>query len=184
MSASRIAGVFLIALGGTLAATWLAERGFLGLGTGSGSISDAIGALARLDGEGEELDRLNLLTNQRTDALVAISADVAAGRLGLLKAAAEFRAADEMLPSRLRVSLMDCSEGASPDERDCRRVIDFVAESLAEEPVRRDAVVARLTAELEAHLRQSSSARLEETGSGPAQRALVGSPNPVHAEMH
>src|SRR5262249_32233190 len=94
MKEVHLAPVLLIVLGGTLTPGWLAERGCLGDGPGSRNLSEVLSALIQAEDEGAELDRLTLLTNQRTDALTAIVADVAAGRLGLLEAAAGFRAAE------------------------------------------------------------------------------------------
>jgi hypothetical protein len=174
MKESRGTLVFLTVLGGALTAGWLAEHGLFGPGTADESISEAVSA-------DDELDRLLLLTDQRRDTLYGITANVITGRLGLLEAAAAFRAADAGLPSRVRVRLEGAFPGASDDERECRRVIRFVETAADVEPSWRTVVVGRLEAELQACL-HSGTARLPAVP-GWDRPALVESSDPVHAEV-
>jgi hypothetical protein len=179
MKAFRCVPVVLIVLGATLTGVWLLEPG---QGKGYGSMWEARGALAGLEREKEELDHLALLLNHRSSTLTEITADVIAGRLGLLEAAAGFHAADAGLPSR--VPLKDRFAGASDGERECRRVIGFVEEALEEEPSRRAAVVDRLEAELQAQLRQHGTVRLPESDSAQARSAPVEHSEPVPGGVH
>jgi hypothetical protein len=73
--------------------------------------------------------------------------DVIAGRLALREAAGRFAAAEAGRPSHTRTP-PEQFPGATAAERRCRQVIHHVQERLDDDPDRRDAVVARLEAEL------------------------------------
>jgi hypothetical protein len=149
--------LLVIALGAALTGVWLLD---CNQGRGCESTWRAVGELARLDREREDMERVALLLNRRSDELSAITTDVIAGRVGLLEAAAAFRAADAIVPSGARVQLAPYFAGGSDAERECRRVISFVDTALDGEPSRRAAVVAGLEAELQEHLRQEGGVRL------------------------
>jgi hypothetical protein len=160
MKVFRCAALVVIVLGAAVAGVWLLDPG---QGRGFGSLWEGPGALAQLQRETEDLDRLRLLLNHRSDTLTKITADVIDDRLGLLEAAAAFHAADAGLPADQQVPLKDRFPGASDGERECRRVICFVKTALEDEPSRHAAVVERLEAELQAQLQQDGTVRLPVT---------------------
>jgi hypothetical protein len=166
----------LLVLSATAASGWLADRGLIiDQRWGYKSVSEAQHALPRLRADGEELDQAISVGFRKILARDKVIQEVIAGRLTLLAAAARFRALDLELPNRAQVKLETCFSGNSDDERQCRRVIQFVALEL-KEPSRCQEIVARLEAEFQAHLRQYGAVRLPEIGEPQAQPALVGDP--------
>jgi hypothetical protein len=108
--------------------------------------------VGRLDRHQAALDHLRPSLIRRTETNGVVVADVIAGRLGLLEAAARVHAADAEVPFQHRARLKEFYQGASDEERACRQVIQFVKSALEQEPGRCDMVVGRLEAELRAYL--------------------------------
>jgi hypothetical protein len=88
------------------------------------------------------------------EARAEITADVIAGEVTLLHAAARLRAANADLPQLIFRVKMRALPGNSDDERACRWVIGSVEATLEGDPRRRDRIVNRLKAELREYLKR------------------------------
>ncbi len=100
----------------------------------------------------DELDRKREGLLDRLHKKHFLSLQVLEGRLGLLEAAAHFRALDQAPPAFHWAEFRDSFPGASEEERHCREVICHVDGVKTIHP-NATAVVARLEQELRAHLR-------------------------------
>src|SRR5262245_9520870 len=111
MNEYRCATSLLVALSATLTLGWLLDRG-----PGYGDAQEA-SELARLRRESAELDRALSFRMHRLQATNnTVVADVIAGRLSLLEAAARLRAADLEAPERMRPKLAYLFPGGNDDE--------------------------------------------------------------------
>jgi hypothetical protein len=90
------------------------------------------------------------LIQKNLEAKDEVAREVIAGRMTLAEAAARFRTIDASRPPHLPVHL-DVVPGSSDEERICRQVIAYVENNLEGRPDR-DAVLARLEADLRRHL--------------------------------
>jgi hypothetical protein len=107
--------------------------------------------------EGQQLDDNLERSMRRREAKAAIVAEVIADRLTLLEAAAQFRDLNATWP-RASHWLQQRYPGAPYELALCRQIIDRVCIELRQcAPERRDRVVARLEAELQAHLESEAS---------------------------
>jgi hypothetical protein len=106
---------------------------------------------------------------------------VAAGHLGLLDGARTLRDLTPMAPDVFREAVARAERGDSEGERFCRHAIRFVASTLEEQPERASRVVARLEAELQAHLARHGTVVLPEGGASAADTAGTPPPQPQSA---
>jgi hypothetical protein len=108
----------------------------------------------------KELEVIHRHVDARLAGKFRVMADVQAGRLGLLEAAARFRDLNDADPTfdwdLYRAQL----PGATDAERHCRNVIEFVDDPTDVHPGQ-DEVVGRLQAELAEHLRDGTLALRE-----------------------
>ena len=110
--------------------------------------------------EGLQLDDDLERAMQRHEAKEAIVAEVIAERLTLLEAAAQFRDLNVTWP-RASHWLQQRYPGVPYELALCRQIIDQVCIELRQyDPERSDRVVARLEAELQAHLESETGLRL------------------------
>ena len=110
--------------------------------------------------EGQQLDDDLERAMQRHEAKEALVAEVIADRLTLLEAAAQFRDWNATWPRASRW-LQQRYPGVPYELALCRQIIDQVRLELRQcDPERSDRVVARLEAELQAHLECETSFRL------------------------
>jgi hypothetical protein len=108
--------------------------------------------------EAEQLERRQQALLRLVAARRQVAADVIAGRLTLLEAAARFRDLNAETPA-----FEDCNRiypGNSPEERFCRLVIDQVESEMEEEPEQAAELRRRLEAELRQHLGSGGAIRL------------------------
>jgi hypothetical protein len=116
------------------------------------NLASLVEAQANLTREEERSEKLNH-DHQRLVARMAaknrVAADLAAGRLTLLEAAACFR---DLPPPP--VAFHDGAKSASPEEKWCRDAIAWTEVVLAEDPARAAEVAARLEQELQDILRR------------------------------
>jgi hypothetical protein len=165
MNALRCAPVLLIALSILPALGWISR-----LAREPEQLAEKI---ARLEREDAEIDRLlAIITRRIYTTNEEVIAEVLAGRLSLLEAAARVRAAGTELPSWARPKLECLFPGSSDDERQCRRVIALIEGTLRDEPSRCGMVIGCLQAELREHLLRYGGVRLPEIDSPQAQPAL------------
>jgi hypothetical protein len=87
-----------------------------------------------------------------------LTAEVIAGRLGLVEAAQRFREIDAAAPTFNHEALVLTWPGRTDEERYCREVMGFVRATLSEEPDRRQLVMGQLETELNHYLRRSKTA--------------------------
>jgi hypothetical protein len=115
------------------------------------------GEMRELEAEGRQLDEALRIEIRAGRAKEDVAADVIAGRVRLLDAAALFNTVDAQLnPNSLRVRLAQIP-GDSDAERECRKVIDAVDYALINEPSARELIVSRLKAELQNELDRSGA---------------------------
>jgi hypothetical protein len=84
-----------------------------------------------------------------------VTAQVIAGRLGLVEAARRFRDLDAAAPEFSREAFCRTWPGRTDEERYCREVLGFVRTSLDDEPGRRRVVLGRLEAEMGDYVRRT-----------------------------
>ena len=119
--------------------------------------------LSEQEARGRQLDELFVIEQRAAKAKDNVVAEVIAGRLTLVQAAALFSAAEADLPAdALRVRL-ETIPGATDPERHCRKVICHVEYALADEPSERQSLVNRLTAELENELQRNGTVSLPDS---------------------
>jgi hypothetical protein len=129
------------------------------LGLDFGDLPAQYRRMDELRQRGEELDRNREALLRRIEAKEAVVAELVAGRLTLLQAAARFRALKGDPPGV--AELFPPEWGRSEGERLCREVMVWVNGWLAERaPERAAAVAARLEAELRQHRDPSGTVRL------------------------
>jgi hypothetical protein len=104
--------------------------------------------------KGQRLDELLESEQRAAKTKNDVAAEVIAGRLTLIEAAALFTAADAELDTWSMWVRMSRIEGSSDAERQCRKVIGYVEIALADEPSACREHVHRLTAELENELQR------------------------------
>jgi hypothetical protein len=98
----------------------------------------------------DELEREREVIGQRIKEKVRISAQVRAGQLTLLQAAARFRALDRDLGAFPWAAFRRLNPGGTDEERHCREVIGWVAADMANaEPSRTREVCSALERELQ-----------------------------------
>jgi hypothetical protein len=119
---------------------------------------DAYRALTRAQARGAELDKIHKDLGLRYHAKCAVALDLAAGRLTLPQAVAEFRALVQN-PAWFWEGLRREEAGASDEERLYRHVVAWAESTVAEETEQRVAVAARLEVELQHHVRQLHNLR-------------------------
>jgi hypothetical protein len=123
---------------------------------------------------GRRLDEQLRAVCRRIEGKNRLAQEVAAGRLGLVEAAARYRDLDRDGPFDKEV-FRSAYPGGSDDERYCREVIVFVREVLREPPcgdVSDPAVVGRLEAELHDRLERGDlRLPVAPAGGGPGARS-------------
>src|SRR5262249_45319578 len=108
----------------------------------------------------DELERRRQAQQQRLTARHQVAADVIAGRLSLLEAAARFRDLNAQEPA-IAAAFTRSHPDRSPEECLCRQVIGQVESDLAEQSPKRAAELrTRLEAELRGHLHRDGAIRL------------------------
>jgi hypothetical protein len=107
---------------------------------------------------GEAQDERLRQIQERLQAKDALTEDLIAGRLTLSVAARRVRDLPGETPGWIQLIAED--QGASEDETICLHLIACVEEALHDQEVKRSEVIARLRAELEAHLRQQGPVAL------------------------
>src|SRR5205814_6729952 len=101
----------------------------------------------------DELERKREGLLARVHRKQFLSREVIEGRLGLLEAAAQFRALDHAPPDFHWDVFRDANPADSEEERHCREVIRHI-DGLSEKHSRVRAIVPRLEQELREHLRR------------------------------
>ena len=104
----------------------------------------------------ENLERQRRAAFHRLEAKRRIAHDLIAQRLTLLQAAERFFDLNEVNPDFYWEGFRDLHPEMSDDERCCRQVITIVRWELRAESDNGEAVVKRLEAELQAHLRRGA----------------------------
>jgi hypothetical protein len=160
MNAFRCASVLCCALGASLTLGWLVGP-------------EDEGDVARVSAE---LDRATALSRHCLAVKAEVCTELIAGRLSLFEAAVRFRAASAEVPARFRRNLAEVYPGDSDDERECRRVIEWVRSAGDQDAGVRDQVADRLEVELCEHLAEQGTVRLPEI-------ALVEVSVPVQIEL-
>jgi hypothetical protein len=128
---------------------------------------------------GRRLDEQILIVRRRSLEQLRLARDVAAGRLGLVEAAAGYRDLTADDPTFNREVFRRVYTAGSDEERYCRQVIVFVRVTLHEQPGPDPAVVGRLEAELQDRLEQGELRLSAPVDGSPGTRpddapALVG----------
>jgi hypothetical protein len=99
-------------------------------GPGAGFLAEVLAEVER----GRRLDDLTGAYARRVQAKHRLVADVIAGRLSLLPAAARFRDLNEQPPVYDRERFRALYPGADDGERHCREVLAWVADALEDDP--------------------------------------------------
>jgi hypothetical protein len=102
----------------------------------------------------EDMAGLNRVIADKHD----ITAEVIAGRVGLVEAARRFRDLDAAAPQFNREAFCRTWPGRTDEERYCREVIGFVRSTLTDEPDHRHLVMGRLETEFGDYLRRDQTA--------------------------
>jgi hypothetical protein len=109
---------------------------------------------------GRNLEEVRRAWLHSVDIKLDITDDLIGGRLTLLQAAMQFRAAEADLPQAMMRPILEVFPGGSDDERLCRKVISHVESALKQDPSQRQAVVQQLETELQEHVKRYGTVRL------------------------
>jgi hypothetical protein len=152
----------LVSLACGLAFALLGVPGGWSGGPGDGFLADVLAEAER----GSRLDDLSGAYARRIFAKHRLVADVIAGRLSLLEAAACFRDLNEQPPAYDRERFLVLYPGADDDERHCREVLAWVIDQSrgSLDAGGTDLLVARLEAELQAVIDRAGTAPLSPGG--------------------
>jgi hypothetical protein len=157
-----------------LGACWWPE-GFRAVGLDVGTLPAQASRAQRENEWGEVLDAARLDTLRRVREKERVTRELAEGNLSLFEAARRFRGLQPTPPDMWRDAVADV-RGDSEGERLCRWVIGYAEGVLTDSGADPAPVVARLNAELAAHLARHGTVNLPAGKAGPRPAALTAAP--------